>query len=259
MTQQRTSRHTELSKELFQAEYTPDFVSRWDELINWRKRWESEGGFFHRLLHDNGVQTVLDIACGTGFHTISLSLDGFDVTGADGNENMLDKARENAERLGLHDLRFVEAEWTALSKAFPNEEFDAVICLGNAFTHLFDQDDRAEAMEEIHKVLKDGGLAIIDQRNYDKILDKGYDNKHQYYYVGENVHAYPEELTDEYVRFRYEYDDGSSYHLTMCPIRQDYVSDLFRETGFKDVRRYGDFESEYDHYDPDFIVQVGIK
>jgi len=247
-----------LTRNLFQEEYTEDFVGRWDELIDWKKRYESENGFFESILGEHGAKTVLDIACGTGFHTVTLAKSGFDVTASDGAATMLEKARENATRFGVKDIDFVEANWCHLTDAFPNDRFDAIICLGNAFTHLFDERDRVQAIREIHSLLNEGGIAVIDQRNYDKILDRGYDSKHQFYYVGD-VRVFPEETGDEFVKFRYEYDDGSSYHLTLCPIRQDYVSGLLQNAGFSYVMRYGDFEPEYDHYDPDFIVQVARK
>lgn len=250
---------THLTKELFQSEYTPEFADRWDELINWRGRWKAESGFFPRILKEHGAKSVLDVACGTGFHTATLNLEGFHVTGADGSANMLDKARENAKRFDLDNVRFEQAEWTRLTETFKGEKFDAVICLGNAFTHLFEESDRVKALREIDEVVADGGVVIIDHRNYDAILDKGYDSKHQFYYVGDNVNVYPEEVTDKAVLFRYEYDDGSSYHLTLCPIRQEYVSDLLKKTGFKNVRRFGDFQDSYDFYDPDFIAQVAEK
>mgnify|MGYP003325627444 CR=1 FL=1 len=70
--------------EPFREEYTPEFVGRWDELINWEGRRRSEQGFFEQILSENGVGKVLDIACGTGYHTITLTQSGFDVMGADG-------------------------------------------------------------------------------------------------------------------------------------------------------------------------------
>jgi hypothetical protein len=66
---------------LYRQEYTPEFVDKWDELINWEKWYEAEDGFFKSKLKELGVETVLDIACGTGFHTVALTQDGFDVTG----------------------------------------------------------------------------------------------------------------------------------------------------------------------------------
>ncbi|MDA0265032.1 MAG: class I SAM-dependent methyltransferase [Chloroflexi bacterium] len=250
---------TTLPNGSFIEEYTTDFVDRWDELIDWERRNEAENGFFHRILKESGVQRVLDIACGTGFHTVTLKMAGFDVTGADGSANMLTKARENAKRYNQTDIRLIEAEWTALSQAFPNDKFDAIVCLGNAFTHLFDESDRQKALQEMHSLLNDDGIVIIDQRNYDSILDQGFTSKHQTYYLGETVNVCPEKINEEAVILRYEYADGSVHHLTFSPIRQDYLTELLKDAGFDSVDRYGDFEDEYDFYDPDFIIQVAKK
>jgi sarcosine/dimethylglycine N-methyltransferase len=250
---------TKVRNDQYQEEYNPAFVDKWDELIDWQHRYEAEGGFFKRELEKHGVKTVLDIACGTGFHTVTLTLDGLDVVGADGAPTMLAKAKENAERCGLSHIQFVQAEWTRLTEDFPSNSFDAIVCLGNAFTHLFEESDRVKALREIYTVLKDDGVAIIDQRNYDSILDQGFNSKHRYYYTGSTVEVEPEYITDEAVKFLYKYADGSVYHLTLCPIRQDYVTSLLRRAGFASVKRYGDFEAEYDFYEPDFIIQVAKK
>lgn len=250
---------TKHDSSLFINEYTTEFVDRWDELIDWEKRRESEGGFFEGILNNNGVRTVLDIACGTGYHSVNLSLNGFQVTGSDGSPIMIRKAKENSARFGLKNARLVEAQWTSLSKAFPGEKFDAIVCLGNAFTHLFDDDERRTALKEIYGLLNDGGVAVIDHRNYDTILDKGFSSKHQSYYLGSTVDVRPESVSEDVVRFKYSYSDGSVHYLNLCPIRQDYFTGLLRQTGFQQVERYGDFKAEYDHYDPDFIMQVATK
>jgi ubiquinone/menaquinone biosynthesis C-methylase UbiE len=250
---------TAVSRHHYRKEYTPQFVDRWDEYIDWKARREAEGGFFQKLLEENGCRKVLDIACGTGFHTVTLNMDGFDVTGADGAATMLEKARENAQRIGQQDIRFLQAEWTSLTNTFPDERFDAVLCLGNAFTHLFEEKDRIQALKEIHAVLGDDGIAIIDHRNYDMILDKGYRSKHEVYYLGDTVEADVEELSPKLVKFRYEYEDGEVHHLTLCPIRQEYITRLMKEAGFRGVERHGDFERPYDFYEPDSIIQVAKK
>ncbi len=246
-------------KDLYKEQYSPEFVGRWDELIDWRRRAQAENNFFQDILRDHGAETVLDIACGTGFHAVTLKADGFDVTAADGAPNMVAQARENAERFGIDDLRVVEAEWTRLGESFGAERFDAVICLGNAFTHLFDESDRIRSLGEVYRLLNNDGIAIIDQRNYDAILDNGFSSKHQSYYLGETVDVKPEELTEDIVKMRYEYSDGEVHFLTICPIRQDYLTDLLLSAGFRSVERYGDFEAGYDLYDPDFVIQIASK
>lgn len=246
-------------RDLYKDQYSPEFAGRWDELIDWQRRAEAENNFFQNILIEHGVETVLDIACGTGYHAVTLKADGFQVTAADGAPNMLAQTRQNAQRFGIDDLRIVEAEWTRLGESFAGEEFDAVICLGNAFTHLFDEGDRVRALSEVYQLLTRDGIAIIDQRNYDAILDNGFSSKHQSYYLGEKVEVRPEELSENIVTMRYEYEDGEVHFLTICPIRQEYVSNLLLGAGFRSVKRYGDFVEGYDFYEPDFVIQVARK
>ena len=251
---------TNLSSKLFLEQYTPAFVGRWDELINWESRRRSEKGFFERTLSEAGAHKVLDIACGTGYHTINLSLSGFDVTGADGSAPMLARAEENARQQGLKGIRFEEAEWAALSQSFPGvNQFDAIICLGNAFTHLFEEDERKKALKEIHSLLKPGGIAIIDQRNYDALLDKGFSSKHEHYYLGDTVRVRPTSVRPDSVELEYHYSDGDTHYLTVFPIRQEHLTKLLKQSGFEPVVRFGDFQKDYEFYEPDFIIQIAKK
>ena len=77
--------------DLYKEEYVHSFVQKWDDLIDWDARASSEGDFFIRLLKERGVQRILDVATGTGFHSIRLLRAGFDVTSADGSPEMLAK------------------------------------------------------------------------------------------------------------------------------------------------------------------------
>ena len=51
--------------------------------------------FFIDILRARGKDTVLDVATGTGFHSVRLTDAGFNVTSADGSAAMLAKAFEN--------------------------------------------------------------------------------------------------------------------------------------------------------------------
>ncbi len=243
----------------YRNEYTEAFVSNWDDLIDWEGREQGESAFFERLLNSYGVEHVADIACGTGYHSVKLAQSGFMVTAADGADTMVQQTRENAVDKGvkLHDLRCVD--WLNLGREFGDAAFDAVVCLGNAFTHLFDHEARRDALAAIYAVLKPGGLVIIDHRNYDSILDQGYNSKHRYYYTGHSVDVHPIQTSRRVVKFEYAFDSGETHHLTLYPLKQNYMTHLLEDAGFMDVTRYGDFERPYDHYDPDFIQQVGFK
>jgi SAM-dependent methyltransferase len=241
----------------YQKEYVTSFVDKWDELINWEQRAKSEGSFFIDYLKQQGVKKVLDVATGTGFHSVRLLEADFDVVSADGSPEMLCKAFENARCRGLI-MRCVHADWRWLNRDV-HEEFDAVICLGNSFTHLFTERARRKALAEFYATLKHDGILILDQRNYDGILDNGYSSKHKYYYCGDNVVAEPEHVDEGLARFCYSFPDKSRYHLNMFPLRKDYTRGLMHDVGFQDIETYADFKDATQEGDPDFYIHIAHK
>jgi sarcosine/dimethylglycine N-methyltransferase len=240
------------------AEYVTSFVEKWDELIDWKKRAESEGSFFIDQLKAHGIRKVLDVATGTGFHSVRLLEEGFETVSADGSAEMLARAFANGLSHGGHILRVVNADWRWLNRDV-HGEYDAIVCLGNSFTHLFSERDRRKALAEFYAMLKHDGVLIIDHRNYDAILDDGFSSRHMYYYCGEDVSAEPVYVDEGLSRFRYTFPDGSAYYLNMYPLRKDYMRRLMREVGFQRIETFGDFHETYAQHDPDFFIHVAEK
>ncbi len=241
----------------YQAEYVQSFVEKWDELIDWDARADSEGRFFIDMLRARGKESVLDVATGTGFHSVQLQKAGFQVTSVDGSAEMLAKAFENGCRRGLI-LKTAHADWRWLNRDILGK-YDAIICLGNSFTHLFDDDDRRRALAEFYAALKHDGVLILDHRNYDRLLDHGQASRHKYYYCGDQVTAEPEYVDDSLARFKYSFQDGSVYHLNMYPLRKKYMRTLMRQVGFQRVKTYGDFQESFEDTEPDFLIHVAEK
>lgn len=242
----------------YTEEYVPSFVEKWDSLIDWEKRAESEGNFFIDLLRKRGVKSVLDVATGTGFHSVRLLAAGFETASADGSAEMLAMAFKNGVEHGGHVLRVVQADWRWLNRDV-HEEYDAIVCLGNSFTHLFSERDRRKALAEFYAMLKHDGILILDQRNYDAILDQGYTSKHTYYYCGDDVAVAPEYVDEGLCRMRYEFPDKTVYHLNMFPLRKEYTRRLMSEVGFQRIHTYGDFQHTYRDEEPDFFIHVAEK
>lgn len=241
----------------YTEEYTSGFVDKWDDLIDWESRAKSEGAFFIEQLKQRGCKSVLDVATGTGFHSIRLLEAGFEVVSADGSAEMLHKAFENGRKRD-HVMRTVQADWRWLNRDV-HGEYDAIVCLGNSFTHLFEEKDRRKALAEFYAMLKHDGVLILDQRNYDSIMDHGFDSKHTYYYCGDNVSAEPEYVDDGLARFVYTFSDGARYHLNMFPLRKNYTRKLMQEVGFQRIETYGDFKETYREAEPDFFIHVAEK
>ncbi len=241
----------------YNDEYVDGVADKWDELIDWESRAESEGDFFIKALEEKGCNRVLDVATGTGFHSVRLLKAGFDVVSADGNPQMLAKAFENGRDHG-YILQTVHADWRWLNKDV-YRQYDAVICLGNSFTHLFSERDRRKSLAEFYAALKHDGILILDQRNYDSIIDNGYSSKKIYYYCGDDVKAAPEFVDEGLARFRYDFPDGTSFNLNMFPLRKEYLRKLMFQVGFQQVNTYGDFQETYHEDDPDFFVHLAEK
>jgi SAM-dependent methyltransferase len=241
----------------YKDEYIKSFVEKWDQLIDWNARAASEGDFFIRTLKERGKKKILDVATGTGFHSIRLLEAGFEVHSADGSPIMLAKAFENGRRRG-HILRTVQADWRWLNRDV-DAKYDAIICLGNSFTHLFSERDRRKSLAEFYAALRHDGILIIDQRNYDMILDTGFKTKHIYYYAGHDVKAEPEHVDEGLARFRYEFPDGSQFNLNMFPLRKEYMRTLLHEVGFQQITTYADFQETDQQEESDFYIHVADK
>lgn len=177
---------------------------------------------------------------------------------ADGSVEMLARAFENGKENGNHILRVVQADWRWLNRDV-HGEYDAIICLGNSFTHLFSERDRRKALAEFYAMLKHDGVLILDQRHYDVMLDREFSSKHTYYYCGDDVAVEPEHVDEGLCRMRYTFPDESVYYLNMYPLRKDYTRRLMFEVGFQYVESYGDFQETHAEEEPDFFIHVAEK
>jgi ubiquinone/menaquinone biosynthesis C-methylase UbiE len=103
-------------------------------------------------------EKVLDVACGVGIPSLAaakLIAPGGSLVGVDLAPGMVDLARIRAQRLGLSNISFQEADAEQLP--FPNESFDAVLC-HQGLVHFT---DRTKALGEMRRVLKPGGRVAL--------------------------------------------------------------------------------------------------
>ncbi len=107
--------------------------------------------------HDSEVRTILEIGCGTGSMTKMLYEHGYDVTGVDASEAMLEQARQ---KLGP-SARLVHAR-------LPEPEtpdfglHDAAICCFDVVNYFVEDGQLEGAFIQIRQGLRPGGLFIFD-------------------------------------------------------------------------------------------------
>lgn len=104
-----------------------------------------------------GNLRVLDLACLEGLYGLELALHGARVTGIEGREANLAKARFAKEALGIEAIEFVQDDVRNLSRDCYGS-FDVVLCLGILY-HL-DAPDAFAFLERVAEVCT--GLAIVD-------------------------------------------------------------------------------------------------
>ncbi len=106
-----------------------------------------------------GACSVLDCGCGPGYFTILLSQAGYEVTGIDLSERMLEHARENAKKAGVSAC-FLKRDCAC--SGFESASFDGVI--SRNLTHIFTDHEKVYA--EWLRILKPGGILVIYDANW---------------------------------------------------------------------------------------------
>lgn len=109
--------------------------------------------FIKRLNLKPGMK-VLDVACGTGNLALPAARAGADVTGIDIAPNLVEQARENAQREGL-TAQFDEGDAEALP--YEDASFDAVVSM---FGAMFAPRPELVAAE-LKRVCRPGGLIVM--------------------------------------------------------------------------------------------------
>jgi ubiquinone/menaquinone biosynthesis C-methylase UbiE len=103
---------------------------------------------------------ILEVAPGPGYLAVELARLGFDVTGVDLSSTFVHLATDAARRAGV-DARFLRAD--AADLPLPNGSVDLVVCQA-AFKNF---GRPVAALDEMHRVLRPGGTAVIGDMNRD--------------------------------------------------------------------------------------------
>lgn len=114
-------------------------------------------------LHVPDGAKILDFCCGPGLVLQWLTDKGYQVTGVDRSERMLQYSRERVPdcKLILDDVRSFE----------PPTNFNAVFSTGLGFTHILSLEDVTSTFRNAYKALQADGIFVFDLR-----LHEGYDS-----------------------------------------------------------------------------------
>ncbi len=114
--------------------------------------------------------SVLDLCCGQGRHTLELASRGFShLTGIDRSRYLIRLARKRARQQGVH-IQFSEGD--ARKVRLPERSLDCVLLMGNSFGYFEREADDVAVLESVKRVLKSEGKLVLD------IVDGGWMKSH---------------------------------------------------------------------------------
>lgn len=133
--------------------------------ILYQKRDDKEAKQFLSILQKffKKEDQILDIACGSGRHTIYLNSLGYNTCGIDLSEESIRSAKQKSGNKIPFDL------WD-MRKSYKKEHFDVVLNLFTSFGYFDSQKEDFEAIQAISSNLKDEGILIIDFLNSEKVI-----------------------------------------------------------------------------------------
>jgi len=226
------------------------FSADYDRFVDWEGRLAREMPVLEGFLAGHGAQRVLDVACGTGHHTIALAERGFEVLGSDVSEGMVTEARHNAETAGLA-ATFLRAGFGEL-RGTVEKRYDAALCLGNSLPSVLSEDALRGALADMAGVLVPEGLLIIQNLNYDRVWPR----RERFMPLQTHRQGQEEWLFFRFVEFHQEtltfnmvvlHRNGEMWNYAaeateLRPIFSEDLKRLLEQSGFPNVDFYGDYD-----------------
>ncbi len=149
-----------------------DIALAYDDAIDWNARLAREVPFLISRLGNPIGKRVLDLACGTGRHSVALALEGAKVVGIDNSSVMISKAKEHASSSGVSPEFFLGemADFQTVS----SEQYDLIICLGNSLALLDNLSILENVLSSVYNTLFDNGVFIAQILNFKEIHRTGF-------------------------------------------------------------------------------------
>ncbi len=119
--------------------------------------------FIKDTLKGNGL--VLDLACGTGRHSIPLSKAGYNMVGLDISLNLLRIAKNR-----WRSVQLVRGDMRCLP--FKAGAFSATVSMDTSFGYLPSEQDDMQSLRELREALNQGGNLIVDVFNRERLMLK---------------------------------------------------------------------------------------
>ncbi len=119
-----------------------------------------------KFFNDHDIRPVssgvaVDLGAGSGFQSIPLAESGFNVIALDTNRQLLTELKEKAKDLPIVTVRDTLLNFGEHSPA----EIETIVCMGDTLTHLQNQAEVQQLLENTYPVLTRNGNLILSFRD----------------------------------------------------------------------------------------------
>lgn len=201
----------------------------------------------------NPNASILDMACGSGRHSILFAKYGYKVTGVDLSEKLLTEAKLLAERENLK-IEFIQAD---IREFYTEKKFDLILNLFTSFGYFESDEENFLLFYKAYSLLNTNGYFVFDYFNKNFLI--------------KNLVPYSEETNDKYsiIQERKIVDQRvvkkitiirngeSKKYFESVKLYDSYnLTAKMKEIGFEIVQLFGDFAgNEFDeNSSPRFIA-----
>lgn len=211
---------------------------------------EVAAGKIAELLNMKPGNSILDMACGFGRHSLALSKQGYFVTGIDLNPDFIQEASNKARDMKL-DARFLCAD---MRDFIEPHGFENIIIMYNSFGYFQDPLDDKRVLENCFHSLKPGGKLLLQDVARECILAYRSSRHSRNWYEEKNGTIRLEETTANedwtWNTTRWIILKGSErreYSYGMRIYGTSEYCDLLASVGFSNLQTYGSISGI--HYD----------
>ncbi|MFV9506382.1 MAG: class I SAM-dependent methyltransferase [Oscillochloridaceae bacterium umkhey_bin13] len=141
-----------------------------------------EVDFLIEALQLRGSETILDLACGSGRHSLALARRGFTVVGMDLAAPLIAHARIQAAEADL-SVVFVQADMRTLAE---HDRFDVILVMQSSIG-FFDDHTNAAVLAACARALAPGGRMVLQCLNPYQIEAHLRELRNSWYAIGEGV------------------------------------------------------------------------
>ena len=145
-----------------------ELAGLYDGMTNFESRIEKTQQILKDFRNRFNLSSAIDVACGTGLYTCALESIGVPTTGVDISDQMLNKAKKHAAKLGVTP-RWIKAAMENLPDKL-NTSADAIFCLGNSLPHIPDENQLYYVATKFSALLNKNGFLVLQLLNYSSIL-----------------------------------------------------------------------------------------